>query len=811
MSKNKIKSIIITGIRGVKEELILSPEKRSSLIYGDNGTGKSSITDALEWFYNDSIEHLTGEEVGGKGKNALRNIFLYPNEDAKIEIKYSNKLLDNEKSINKSLKTFNSNSSKDFANYFSQSQSENLILRYRDLVQFIIATKGDKLKHLQNIIGFSQVQELRSLLKLVGGRIARGIKAGGYSNKRSAQQAILLESLGQNITSPNQFFETALKVISPLQLGKEIKSFDDVRVALKSIETKEDTKVVEQIAFQNKISDTLTNVSIEIDNINSLYKDYFESYSGLRKDAEKVNKLQLLALLLAGLEVIQKDIVKEDFCPLCHQEKDKLKLAQELSQRVEDLKEIKAEQDKLLENCEELKRQLRNTYTSITNLLKEKFISYKENEILQIKIEAIQNGLVSIGKELKKDIHSSESIKEINSIQIKTQEIKSLIENAKTRSKNLTESIKENKKLQIHTKLSRALDAYLQHKKLEKEENILTRQQITFEALYSDFIKRQEEALDGFLTMFSEDVNNYYVEMNPNEKVENIKLVPLKDKNEELSGITIEYTFYNEKQTPPVALLSESHINCLGLAFFLASVKAFNKENEFFVLDDVISSFDSTHRTRFIRLLINKFSEYQIILLTHEKDFFDIASSEAKRKNWLINSLSWTAEKGTSFEKPIVDLRNKIDEKFKIKNTDGLGNDIRKYAERQLKKIAYNIEAGLAFRFNDRNEERMMNELLSAIQSSINKKSPSDLKAKSNANSILGSPILIGNKTSHDNTFKENINDLEVFWEDIKKLIKIFYCPEEKCKTFVSMKNYDTINNKIRCNCGNIHYEWNIK
>jgi len=808
MSKNKIKSINITGIRGVREGLNLSLDKKSLLIYGDNGTGKSSITDALEWFYNDSIEHLTGEEVGGKGKNALRNVFLNPSDEAKIEIQYSNKLLDNEKSINNLLKTFNSNSSKEFANYFHQSQSENLILRYRDLVQFIIATKGDKLKHLQNIIGFSQVQELRSLLKLVGGRIARGIRAGGYSNKRSTQQAILLESLGQNITSSKHFFETALKVIAPLKLEKEIKSFKDVKTALKSIETNEETKVVEQIAFHNKIADTLTDLEIEIANIHTLYKDYYKSFIALRKDADKISKLQILALLSEGLKVLKKDIVKDNFCPLCQQEKDKLKLAQELNQRVEDLKEIKAEQDKLNEECEELTKLLRNNYTVIGALLKEKYLVEKENEATKKKIEQIQNSIKGIGEDLKKDIFSTEPLKEFSLIKIDDKEIKGLISNAKVKSKALSDSIKGNIKLQIHTKLSRALDAYTAHKKLEKEEDILTKQQITFEALYTDFIKRQEEALEGFLTMFSDEINSYYVEMNPNEKVEDIQLVPIKDKNDELSGITIEYTFYNERQTPPVALLSESHINCLGLAFFLASVKAFNKENEFFVLDDVISSFDSTHRTRFIRLLINKFSDYQIILLTHEKDFFDIASSEAKRKNWLITSLSWTAEKGASFETPLVDLRTKIEDKFKAKNIDGLGNDIRRYAERQLKQIAYNIEAGLAFRFNDRNEERMMNELLSSVQSRVNKQSPADLKTKNNIDSILSSPILIGNKTSHDNTFKENINDLDVFWEDVKKLIKTFYCSDDKCKSFIAMKNFDNVKSKIRCNCGTVNYDW---
>src|SRR5690606_13530904 len=123
-------------------------------------------------------------------------------------------------------------------------------------------------------------------------------------------------------------------------------------------------------------------------------KDYFDTYSSLRKYVEKVSKLQLLALLSAGLDVIQKDIVKEDFCPLCQQEKDKIKLAQELSQRVEDLKEIKTEQDKLIEECEEIKKQLRITYNSVTSLLKEKFISDEENESLKTKVEVIQKGLV---------------------------------------------------------------------------------------------------------------------------------------------------------------------------------------------------------------------------------------------------------------------------------------------------------------------------------------------------------------------------------------------------------------------------------
>lgn len=81
---NKIKVINITGIRGIKERLPLYLDKKSVLIFGENGTGKSSLADAMEWFYKDKIEHLTGEEVGTK--NALRNIFLPDNEEGKVEI-----------------------------------------------------------------------------------------------------------------------------------------------------------------------------------------------------------------------------------------------------------------------------------------------------------------------------------------------------------------------------------------------------------------------------------------------------------------------------------------------------------------------------------------------------------------------------------------------------------------------------------------------------------------------------------------------------------------------------------------------------
>jgi len=59
----KINKISLKGIRGVQETMELSLSQKSILLYGEKGSGKSSISDALEWFLNDRVNHLSGSEI----------------------------------------------------------------------------------------------------------------------------------------------------------------------------------------------------------------------------------------------------------------------------------------------------------------------------------------------------------------------------------------------------------------------------------------------------------------------------------------------------------------------------------------------------------------------------------------------------------------------------------------------------------------------------------------------------------------------------------------------------------------------------
>jgi hypothetical protein len=234
-------------------------------------------------------------------------------------------------------------------------------------------------------------------------------------------------------------------------------------------------------------------------------------------------------------------------------------------------------------------------------------------------------------------------------------------------------------------------------------------------------------------------------------------------------------------------------------------VKAFNKQNEFFVLDDVISSFDRPHRSRFAKLLTDKFGDYQILLLTHEQGFFELVASDVKIKGWQIQKFKWSKENRVGIEEGTTDIKERILKKFEDKNTDGLGNDIRIYTEKVMKEIANDIDAQVAFRFNEMNERRSASELLDVVHGRISKKG-NGLKDKANIQKLKGMPMFIANVTSHDNEFTESIEDLAAIWEDIETTLRTFCC--DRCKKFISIKYFDNVESKIRCGCGKLTYDW---
>ena len=123
MKTSKIKEITLAGFRGVMGTLKIDfKNTQSLLIYGDNGTGKGTITDGVEWFLYDQISHLKGEEIS---KNeGIRNIRLNEQAVSKVDIEFSNSALNSRKTLeikNKKLISTYSNTGESFKNYLKYS------------------------------------------------------------------------------------------------------------------------------------------------------------------------------------------------------------------------------------------------------------------------------------------------------------------------------------------------------------------------------------------------------------------------------------------------------------------------------------------------------------------------------------------------------------------------------------------------------------------------------------------------------------------------------------------------------------------
>lgn len=804
----KIKSILLNGVRGVKESLQLDLEEKSILLYGDNGSGKSSISDSIEWFYTDKVSHLSGSEIDLK--DALRNSHLTNTQPSIVQLIYNKSNLNTTKQLSKyndKLKSETTSASEDFKEYYSNSENENLLLRYEVLRDFVDQTKGDKLKQLSDIIGFIEVTKTKDILKKSFSSIKLRLRNQNYDGQITTQKQILVDKIGAIISQEKNLFEKINEVILPLNLGVQVNSITDIDSFLTQIKKPVNSKQIHELKFLEDTNAILTDLKNEIIFIDSEYQKYFNEFILIANDVKSIMQIFLSELLKTGDTVIEKKYHKDESCPLCLQSKNIEDLRSEIKKRLKDIEassKKKSSFDTSKKNIEDiasirLKR--------IDLILGNELINNSENSSIKEQISKLRLKFVEYQSSARVKVTSGKSLPDNGALILKESDfvIQELISK---RIGDLKKSIKKSNFTVIYSNVSASKDAFLRIKLFENEKSKLEYQKNSLELIYNEFVKRQKEGLESFIDTFSGYINEFYQYMNPGEQFEEIRIVTIGEEDQ-LNGLTIEYKYNKEWVSPPQKYFSESHLNCFGIAYFLASVKAFNKINKFIFFDDVISSFDSNHRQRFANLLFEKFNDYQIVLLTHESEWFSYVKQLAKNKNWLIKEIKWNDLKGTSIDPNYFELKDFIENELSNGSIHTLGNPIRTYLEGLLKEICAHLEVKVSFKFNDLNEKRMSNELLSSLRSKINKSGGQDLKSKIPIIERVENSTILGNLLSHDNPFDPKLGDLKAFWVDIMEMKKIFICEESTCKRpNVSINNYDNVAKKIRCGCDMVKYDW---
>lgn len=156
----------------------------------------------------------------------------------------------------------------------------------------------------------------------------------------------------------------------------------------------------------------------------------------------------------------------------------------------------------------------------------------------------------------------------------------------------------------------------------------------------------RKEYYDNELLSISGEVEQMYQKLHPLEGLGGIKLF-LNPKFK--SSLEFLANFHTEEGITPQSVYSESHLDTLGTCIFLALAKKYSDGNTMLLLDDVVMSVDENHLDKFIELLHDEANNFsQIIITTHYRPWKDrYKNSRAPSNNvHFLELRNWTKENG---------------------------------------------------------------------------------------------------------------------------------------------------------------------
>ncbi len=795
----KLRRLSVSGFRGARFALPLdfTNKSRSLAIFGENAAGKSTITDALEWFLTDRVGHLWREDCK---LEALRNVLIAEAEDSTVTIEFTGDRLTGEKRLSPALKTITDFATDDVRTVVEGLQDDRVILRHADIVAFLDQQKGAKRKAIADIIGYEEINKFRDAIKSTLNALKREPVYTGAKNNSDNLGGDMVRNVGQIVPNRQAFLSIAQTIVAPFKLAREITdeaTFTEAVTALNSLGNSEEK--IKKAQRLRQLVMACNAVAAEIAIFLADAEAFVTAYNALARERESVNQLRLSDFLNRGHVVIESEDYVDDACPFCLSAYELKLLQGEVAKRIEGMSAIQerldtaqAQKDAVLKAILSIGVQAKaigETYTDLTGFDNLVAATATARKLLREAHQAIASAFESLtvyeaADSFEDDITCLQQCCEAGAAKAEEEASKLGLSEQEQQVATALSSLRTlESQVRDYERAQRVIDAY--------EAQILT-----LDAVFERFITVQNAALQSVLDTISADVGKFYAKLHPDESVDNVRLTMVGEE-----GVEFQYAFHGQEVQPPRKYLSESHLNSLGAVLFLANARIFNTQAKFLVLDDIVTSFDTSHRRRLLRLLRDEFSDWQIVILTHESVWFEIIKKEMAQHGWSFHEVRADGPNGIVLDDSPASLKEIIAQK---KGREDVSNDLRKLLEMVLKEICSSLEVKVAFRFNEWNEKRMADELISQLRSTLGKKSP-DLKNASVFSDLAGS-ALVANLVSHDNTDKIVGEDIDVLLEDIEKLISLFSCSE--CGRYVSARIEVPGEKVISCKCGKTRIPW---
>lgn len=793
----RIKNLKVKWFRGIVDTE-LGFDGKSVILFGENGQGKSSFVDAIEFLFKGEVSHLEQAQTTSTSKHAPHILSYDKKENCEVEIEFQD-----ESKIKSIFKKGLSDIPQHIQPYFQQGKSFPFILRRKNLLDFVLAQPAPRYEQLAALIKISDLESVelalmhkRDELKDLIGRTESELK---YVKEQSHKL------FGKEFDTDKQLLELINNRLKQDDQST-LNSFEEIQQRKTEIVSK--SKSPDEMQKATEIKQALEGAKQIKEKLDSFekHKVFWQQIESLQSSKEKVRELMFKQLLELGRNLLQETDLNS--CPLCLQLIQRNEVLEAIRKRLESLEHITKQVNELRSIRSNLKQDLEviiNNSVLLSDKLKK--FSFKNDIITLYSLDEKINHLTNTINQdiLRIEIEPFEEIYRKISNEAIEEFLKESVRWLQNEQNKLAPTERDKVAIQLIdllTKASALREKFIDLSEKLRNESLVFKQ---INTIYDCFLETKHTEVQNIYDELQNDVSNYYQILHPREEHRDIKLVVNTVRR---GSAEIKSKFYNREDEDPRGFYSEAHLDSLGLCIFLAFVKHFNKDFPLIILDDVVSSIDAVHRNRISELIYEKFKEYQFLITTHDYIWFEELHAAQRAYKIEGNFKNYKIIKWSLIEGPIIDKHKPRWEDIETKIANGDKEEAARAGRQALEWLCYEMNIRLIVSVTlKRDGKYEVKDLHPPFIDRIKKLIPDFYTQNEIVFKNLERNVIFGNISSHNNPLAGSISIEEVkdFIESLRKVHDLFFC--KQCQNLVE---YHQSAKLVKCKCNNGKM-WNTK
>lgn len=675
----KLKSVDIKALRGVRDwEIPLGG--KSLVLWGENASGKSSLVDALEFFFTGAIGHLVGTKVLSVARHAPH--VELGSDKLQVSLTFDPGAI----TLSRSL-ALQPTVPAVLQPLWHDASSGAFILRRSQLLEFIHADPADRFRAIASIIGAERLDDIEMAMMRARDRFEGERSAEKSQRERIDKRLQEVVGAGPSIDLLNR--EVLALRLSPLSSLDAVPS--KVEEWLRSAKQSDQERVVSLQKLK-----TAAEQASAPDGLSEQLLKYRKAHSKLLSERSRLGRLPELALLEQGERVIQASGLLK--CPLCEQPIDPQETLARIRARRQLLQGLSEEASNLRQQQATLLNRLRPLEQRVSDAERMLgVIPEKDRPAVQKAAKEFQRACTDAVKALESSINltSECDVDALVSAIPAYEALRSkLVKDADRQQQALALTERDQAILSLARKanevatLSTELDD--QKKKLARADELHRRGQYLFDT----FVGCKKAEIRRIYDAIQADVCRFYDMVHPGEPHKDFQLVLAEGRR---ASTQLRINAFGQPDEDPRAFTSEGHLDSLGLCIFLAFVRNFRAACPLVVLDDVVMSIDAGHRGRVAELLLTEFRNWQLIITTHDEIWLDELASHQRAYHAEGRFLNLRIHRWSLAEGPVVfpykPRWERIQSKLSEADKTGAANDGRQFLEWILMEICTSTDA----------------------------------------------------------------------------------------------------------------------